>query len=459
MKFARMRQMYKYNPASWNLEGNIGDCIQNIAIENLYKKLGITDLIQINRDDLINYHGEKAILPMQGWFGNLHDSFLASWSKDIIPIFIGFHLNDAMNCRDVFVEKDLHNKIKNYEPIGCRDRSTRDFLSRLGIETYFSACATLTLPKRTKEPKDGKIFLVDLSPKAMDIIPKKIRQQADESITHIYQFTKYPLSEEEVADYENYTKKILERYYNEAKLVITSRIHSAMPCIAMGIPVIFIHSKLKDSRLDVLDGIIPKYSPNDKYAINWNPKAPNIEKMKEQIINNVLYQICKCAKNNGVEIKTDTEYKNNLHEMQKLDAELEKKEFINKLKLFPSRFIFGTIGAIRDFVSYQSAQFKLLKNIRRHKTVILWGASLYLEKFLKRYKIKNKNIVGIVDKNYEKHFQKLGEYTIYPPEKIAELNADTIICTIKNHHEKVYPQVKKYIEENFPDKTILPDIF
>ena len=115
----------------------------------------------------------------------------------------------------------------------------------------------------------------------MDIIPKKIRQQADESITHIYQFSKYPLSEEEVADYENYAKKVLEKYYNEAKLVITSRIHSAMPCIAMGIPVIFIHPKLKDSRLDVLDGIIPKYSPNDKYAINWNPKAPNIEKMKE----------------------------------------------------------------------------------------------------------------------------------------------------------------------------------
>ena len=160
MKFARLIQQYKYDLKSWNGEGNIGDCIQNIAVKNLYKQTGISDdeVVKINRDDLADYSGEPVILPMQGWFGNVHGVFPLDIPESIVPVYIGFHINSSNDCREKFVEQNIAEKMKKFEPIGCRDRNTAEFLETLGLKTYFSGCLTLTFPKRDKEPEEGKIF-------------------------------------------------------------------------------------------------------------------------------------------------------------------------------------------------------------------------------------------------------------------------------------------------------------
>lgn len=290
MKYARIIQQYKYDLRTWNCNGNLGDCIQNLAVENLYKEMGINELVKVNRDDIANYKGEKVILPMQGWFGNVHNVFPANWSKDIHPIFVGFHLNNYCNCRENFISRNVHKKIKEFEPIGCRDRNTRDFLQKLGINAYFSGCLTLTFPKRKKEPTNGKIFLVDVPEETIEKLPEKIKNNA-ERVTHNYKYREYPVTKEEAEEFENCARQLLETYKNEAKLVITPRIHCAMPCIAMGIPVILIIKDIENCRLDVLDGIIPKYSPEDISIINWNPKAPDIEDLKVLIKENAKSQI------------------------------------------------------------------------------------------------------------------------------------------------------------------------
>ena len=110
MKYARIIQQYKYDLRTWNGDGNLGDCIQNLAVENLYNEMGINNLEKVNRDDIANYKGEKVILPMQGWFGNVHKVFPANWSKDIHPIFVGFHLNTLCNCRIKFINNNVHKK-------------------------------------------------------------------------------------------------------------------------------------------------------------------------------------------------------------------------------------------------------------------------------------------------------------------------------------------------------------
>ncbi|MGV0033849.1 MAG: polysaccharide pyruvyl transferase family protein [Candidatus Azotimanducaceae bacterium WSBS_2022_MAG_OTU7] len=50
--------------------------------------------------------------------------------------------------------------------------------------------------------------------------------------------------------------ELLERYRTQAKLVITSKLHCALPCIAMGIPVIFFADK-RDERLHLVREFIP----------------------------------------------------------------------------------------------------------------------------------------------------------------------------------------------------------
>lgn len=424
MKFARLIQQYKYDLTTWNKKGNLGDCIQNLAVENLYKEMGIENLLKINRDEISKYNGEKVILPMQGWFGNVHGVFAAKWSKDVIPVFIGFHLNDYQNCREQFVEDKIYEQMKNFEPIGCRDRNTRDFLKNLGVNAYFSGCLTLTFPKREKEPANGKIFLVDIPEDVKTKLPSEIRDSAEE-ISHNYYFKKYPVTFDEANEFENAARKLLEKYKTEAKLVITPRIHCAMPCIAMGIPVILINKNVENCRLDVLDGIIPKYSPSDISIIDWNPKAPDIEELKLLIKENAKLRILN---------KVD---KNLLEQLNKKTEELYK------------------IG--QKFTS--NTHKHLLKQIKDNNKIIFWGASLFLKEFLTKYHIKNSNILGIIDKNTNLQGTNIGAYEIFAPEKLAELKPDVVICSIRNNHECIYPIVKEFMEENYPNIKLVENIF
>lgn len=91
--------------------------------------------------------------------------------------------------------------------------------------------------------------------------------------------------------------ELLEDYKNNASLVITSRIHCAMPCVAMRIPVIFLFSKQNsdDYRVKIIDDIIGiNYinerllflKPVQKYymkKINWLPEVVDIELEKKNI--------------------------------------------------------------------------------------------------------------------------------------------------------------------------------
>ncbi len=300
MRYARIVNQYKYHRQKrpdgplWPGDGNIGDCIQSLAAENVYEKAGIAPgkLHYVNRDDIREYNGPKCRLLMQAWFADCCNVFPLPWSDNIEPIFVGFHLNTVNNTRQRFVKEKIHEKMKAYQPIGCRDRNTRDFLRELGLSAYFSGCLTLTFDRGDMpHPKNGKVFIVDLDIRAEKYIPKEIRAIADTSISHYYYFDSYPVSKQGAKEFEQAARDILNRYKAEAKMVITSKIHVAMPCIAFGIPVVFITTNPKCERFDVLNGIIPVYYYKDIKYINWNPVVPDIAELKSAIINNAVAQI------------------------------------------------------------------------------------------------------------------------------------------------------------------------
>ena len=334
MRYGRLKEIYRYNCSEWDMYGNIGDCIQNLAVENIYTLLGIKpdELVQINRDEISQYSGEKVLLPMQGWFGNLYGVFPAGWSESIIPVFLGYHLNTASNGREIFLQKGIDKLIKDYEPVGCRDYNTVKFFKNTDVNAYFSGCLTLTFPERKTEPENGKVFLVDLTPAAKEVIPENIKMTADYSITHRYKFKNYPINDEEGIEFENCARSILKRYRDEAKLVITSRIHCAMPCAAMGIPVIFINEDIDNPRFDVLDGIIPCYTPGDK--INWEPLSVDISDLKSAIISNALMRITLTARKYGIQTKKMYNY--SAGEIKRIENNLKnitfRKRFIPGMK-------------------------------------------------------------------------------------------------------------------------------
>lgn len=450
MKFARLIQQYKYDLKSWNGEGNIGDCIQNIAVKNLYKQTGISDdeVVKINRDDLADYSGEPVILPMQGWFGNVHGVFPLDIPESIVPVYIGFHINSSNDCREKFVEQNIAEKMKKFEPIGCRDRNTAEFLETLGLKTYFSGCLTLTFPKRDKEPEEGKIFIVDLYPKAFEMLPGRILGQADCSITHKYKFKKYPVSYEEAMEFEAKAQEILDRYKNEAKLVITSRIHCAMPCIAMGIPVIYIHkgNHQKDTRLDVIKGIIPAYTPEQMDIIDWSPKAPDIEAFKKAIFENAALHICN--------VSHDYHHEKTFYQSEKSIKKIAEYAGYYEKKSMREDFLAG----LKLKTSNKLKEIKLFKILYSKKKILIWGASTYIQDFIRKYRIHNSNIVGFIDSNTEREGGFIREYEIFTPEILNVYKPELIVFAIKNNHKKIYKEVKSFLEQNYPDINLYQDI-
>ena len=74
---------------------NIGDYAQILAVDNLYRRMGIPeeDIVYIEYYDLFDYDGEYVILPINFIFFNAfygeRDCILSS---KIVPVFLGIHV-------------------------------------------------------------------------------------------------------------------------------------------------------------------------------------------------------------------------------------------------------------------------------------------------------------------------------------------------------------------------------
>lgn len=245
---------------------NVGDYIQSLAAKQF---LPTVDLL-LNREDLAHYSGPTIKLILNGWF--THD--VENWapSGDVNPLFISFHLNGRVADRFLSIKRN-HDYLKEHEPIGCRDFSTMRVLKKNNIECYFTGCLTLTLGEtyRLDNFESNKVICADVAfdtPSFIDCFGsmsdfywKGLRKrglfnfQSSKSILdmilncshekyfldHIIKSNACPSHEERLMLAQMYLKEILK-----SRLVITSRIHSALPAAGIGVANIFVHSGFED---------------------------------------------------------------------------------------------------------------------------------------------------------------------------------------------------------------------
>lgn len=251
---------------------NIGDDMQIFAIEYLYKYMGIdyNTVCRIPVSELRLYSGEDVILPI-----NFPFQGMVKLSENIIPVYIGLSLYSG--CVAELMQ------LRKYEPIGCRDIYTYYELQKRGIDAYVNGCLTMTLPKNKNSTCGDKYFIVDAPDKLMPYIPEYIIQNA-EYVRHVY------FDDELDKVNEEYTRRLYDKYKREAKMVITSRMHCAIPCIAAGIPTIFACEK-KSSRFHWLENLIPIYIPEFFSNIDWNPSPLDFEEEKKVILENASEQV------------------------------------------------------------------------------------------------------------------------------------------------------------------------
>lgn len=219
--------LLKYDPLPNVRAQNLGDEIQSLAARQFLPRVDTL----FNRDSLSKAEADEPhLLIMNGFFTQIPPRKPFPPSKSIVPIFVSFHIAGTKETTRHFLSPSSIEYFKEHEPIGCRDRKTMEMLQSKGVDAFYSKCLTLTFERRQTSPENGKVFLVNID--RFIPIPRPIRSGAI-SVSHdvpadMSSETKFRLAQE-----------LLDRYRNEAKLIITTRLHCALPCIAMGIPVIF----------------------------------------------------------------------------------------------------------------------------------------------------------------------------------------------------------------------------
>jgi len=218
-------------------EGNIGDYIQSLAaLQYLPKNC---KPYFIDRDAVRYYYGPKVKLIMNSWNHIIRSNTYIS--SQISPFFVSYHIDNDDKLPLKYIEN-----LKKYSPIGCRDIKTRDQLNNYGIKSYFSSCLTTTLDidyAVEQEQRTNEIIFVDyeLGKKTMiDQFFLSLKSYNFSNITHITHA--YNLESKSHIERFKIAKSLLVRY-SKAKLVVSTRIHAALPCLAINTPVIFINKK------------------------------------------------------------------------------------------------------------------------------------------------------------------------------------------------------------------------
>jgi hypothetical protein len=304
---------------------NIGDYIQSVAAEQYTGQ----DVVYVKREETYLYSGEPIKLIMNGWFMLNPENWPPS--KKIHPLFVSFHLNPSISER-LFDEKAIEyfkDYVNNYGPIGCRDKGTEKIFKSKGIPAYFSGCLTLTL-KNTfrhnhdsenicfvdpfyKVSKGSKMKLIYLYTLIMNLkvvfkiskklhgslLFKKIIETASFYRTYSMVFKDEVLAGAEYINHSilessfdseasklEHARKLLKQYANST-LVVTSRIHAALPCIGMGTPVIFIISNDLDPKGQ---GLQPKAKGRFEGILNLFHVVQNVNNKLKPVLGFMFHE-------------------------------------------------------------------------------------------------------------------------------------------------------------------------
>lgn len=261
---------------------NIGDYVQALASSQFIPQVdGFID----RDEELKDYDGNPCKVIMNGWY--MHSPQNWPPTELIDPLFLSFHLNSK--AKEELLSPSSITYLKSHQPIGCRDFKSKELLESHGVEAYFSGCLTLTLGEKYRSSKSGdKTYIVDphingklnwgnilqairttiLHP--FDILKlynnkqlylhrgRNIISKGLKTALYYKEYSRifgrelimesiYVSQENDLykTDFKTESERLKEaerliRLYSKASLVITSRIHCALPCLGLETPVIYL---------------------------------------------------------------------------------------------------------------------------------------------------------------------------------------------------------------------------
>ena len=265
---------------------NIGDDIQAYATERFLPQIDY----YIDRETIDSFESENSepvAVIMNAWY------MWRKWnwppSKCIYPLMVGFHYADHQLANQwygsplkyQFLEGLGGEYLNAYGPVGCRDMFTLGNLKAIGVDAYFSGCITMTIPNMPeREDKGQYICVVDIAKKAAN----KLKETLGDKIK-IREFS-HLRERDETIPWETRRQSVEEllTVYQNARCVVTRRLHCALPCLAMGVPVLLVRGEEDDTRFDPYYDLLYKAKLDDFMNDNFEYDFLNPPENKKDFI-------------------------------------------------------------------------------------------------------------------------------------------------------------------------------
>jgi hypothetical protein len=250
--------MKYYYQVEGDIRNNIGDVLQGmVAKAFLPEGCKVADREALADID----QSEDALLLANGWYMHGYDKFPPP--ANVKPVYVSVHIAKA-----TFLNvKRVRDHFRQHAPIGCRDQKTLKLFLGWGIPAYYSGCLTTTTRQRApiNNSGEGEVLLVD----NIDTpVPENVTAKLEQLLgTKLVRISHDPENVEgNIEEYaercEKHMDYLLSRYCN-ARLIITTKIHCALPCLGMGANVILIHHNPSETRLAPVAEVMDILSYND----------------------------------------------------------------------------------------------------------------------------------------------------------------------------------------------------
>lgn len=202
----------------WNT-GNLGDVLQTIALSRF-----LPPTLGIPRCRLTEQLHADKLFVVNGWH---------RWPREV-PASDANCLFAGIHCADAHVPWVRQSRF----PAGARDPFTHEVFQRAGIPSVMLGCATLTFPNHTG-PRDGALS-VDFPDGPGAQLTHGLRREVP------------------FAAQWKLGLAALARYSRAAE-VHTSRLHVALPCLALGTPVALHPARFQRERYSLFEQLGLEY--------------------------------------------------------------------------------------------------------------------------------------------------------------------------------------------------------
>lgn len=238
---------------------NLGDEIQSIAVSALLPAVHS----YVDRDALDKVRlDEPHQVIMNSWFAIKR--LRAVPHRSLFPVYFGFCVG-----RPELINSSWIKQWNRHSYVGCRDTHSRDLLVKNDIKARHTGCLTTWLGTFIDQPKvRSEVLFIDVPPSVEHVIPSKIRDQA-------IRLTNETSKDGHPKDRFRAAAAILDRMRN-AKLVVTRRLHVALPCVGFKTPcVTFLDDQPKNAqRFSGTEPFLTIVRHGDGFADAWRDPEP-----------------------------------------------------------------------------------------------------------------------------------------------------------------------------------------